>query len=172
MGFSRQKYWSGLPFPSPGAGIPDPGIEPMSPALQVNSLPSEPPGKPVITVRLSQRFSLRCSSSPLPGPHPARNLLRHPPASHPLSPARLRSTHTGVLLGSALPAFPFRWVERLWSVCCCERPLDGSLCVFILSLQPDSKVLEGFCFFPFVSSQSVQDNGQERNLLFVDLLTN
>ena len=33
MGFSRQKYWSGLPFPSPG-GLPDPGIEPRSPALQ------------------------------------------------------------------------------------------------------------------------------------------
>ena len=33
VGFSRQKYWSGLPFPSPG-GLPDPGIEPRSPALQ------------------------------------------------------------------------------------------------------------------------------------------
>ena len=38
MGFSRQEYWSGLPFPSPG-NLPDPGIKPMSPALQVNSLP-------------------------------------------------------------------------------------------------------------------------------------
>jgi len=45
MEFSRQKYWSGLPFPSPG-DLPDPGIEPMSPALQADSLPSEPPGKP------------------------------------------------------------------------------------------------------------------------------
>ena len=41
----RQEYWSGLPFPSLGA-IPDPGIEPRSPALQADSLPSEPPGKP------------------------------------------------------------------------------------------------------------------------------
>ena len=39
--FSRQEYWSGLPFPSPG-DLPDPGIEPKSPALQVDSLPSEP----------------------------------------------------------------------------------------------------------------------------------
>ena len=42
MGFSRQEYWSGLPFPSPG-DLPDPGIEPRSPALQADSLPSEPP---------------------------------------------------------------------------------------------------------------------------------
>ena len=45
MEFSRQEHWNGLPFPSPG-DIPDPGIEPRSPALQVVSLPSEPPGKP------------------------------------------------------------------------------------------------------------------------------
>ena len=46
MGFSRQEYWSGLPFPSPG-DLPDPGIKPRSPALQTDALPSEPPGKPV-----------------------------------------------------------------------------------------------------------------------------
>ena len=45
-GFSRQEYWSGLPFPSPGA-LPDPGIEPRSPALQADALTSEPPGKHV-----------------------------------------------------------------------------------------------------------------------------
>ena len=44
MEFSRQEYWSGLPFPSPG-DLPDPGIEPRSPALQVDSLPTELPGK-------------------------------------------------------------------------------------------------------------------------------
>ena len=43
-GFSRQEYWSGLPFPSPG-DLPNPGIEPGSPALQTDALPSEPPGK-------------------------------------------------------------------------------------------------------------------------------
>ena len=43
MGFSRQEYWSGLPFPSPG-DLSDPGIEPRSPALQADTLPSEPPG--------------------------------------------------------------------------------------------------------------------------------
>ena len=45
-GFSRQKHCSGLPFPSPG-GLPNPGIEPRSPSLQADSLPSEPPGKPI-----------------------------------------------------------------------------------------------------------------------------
>ena len=47
MGFSRQECWSGLPFPSPG-DLPDPGIEPGSPALQADALPSEPPGKPPV----------------------------------------------------------------------------------------------------------------------------
>ena len=45
MGFSRQECQSGLPFPSPG-DLPDPGIKPESPALQADTLPSEPPGKP------------------------------------------------------------------------------------------------------------------------------
>ena len=42
MGFFRQEYWSGLPFPSPG-DLPKPGIEPRSPALQADALTSEPP---------------------------------------------------------------------------------------------------------------------------------
>ena len=50
MGFSRQGYWSGLPFPPPGS-FPNPGVEPMSPispALQVDYLPAEPSGIPAI----------------------------------------------------------------------------------------------------------------------------
>ena len=43
MEFSRQEDWSELPFPSPGE-LPDPGIEPRSPTLQADSLPTEPPG--------------------------------------------------------------------------------------------------------------------------------
>ena len=45
MEFSRQEYWRGLPFPTPG-NLPDPGIKPGSPAWQADSSPSEPPGKP------------------------------------------------------------------------------------------------------------------------------
>ena len=44
LGIPRQEYWSGLPIPHTG-DLPDPGIEPGSPALQADSLPSEPPGK-------------------------------------------------------------------------------------------------------------------------------
>ena len=45
MEFSRQEYWSGLPFPSPG-DLPNPGVEPRSPILQVGSLPADLPGNP------------------------------------------------------------------------------------------------------------------------------
>ena len=51
MGFSRQQYWSGLPFSSP-RDLTDPGIEPGSPALQTDALPSEPPGKSSIYILL------------------------------------------------------------------------------------------------------------------------
>ena len=45
MGFLRQEYWSGLPFPAPGA-LPDPGIEALSPALAGGFFTAESPGKP------------------------------------------------------------------------------------------------------------------------------
>ena len=45
MEFSRQEYWSGLPFPAAG-DLPDPGIESRFPALWADALPSEPPGNP------------------------------------------------------------------------------------------------------------------------------
>ena len=56
MGFSRQEYWSGLPFPSPG-DLPNPGIEPRSPALQTDALPSEPLGKPKLQFLVLWWFS-------------------------------------------------------------------------------------------------------------------
>ena len=52
MEFSRHEYWSGLPFPSPG-DLPDPGVEPGSPTLQAEALPSEPPGKEAVLEVLS-----------------------------------------------------------------------------------------------------------------------
>ena len=51
MRFSRQEYWSGVPLPSPG-DLPDLGIGPRSPALQADTLLSEPPGKPNVIVYL------------------------------------------------------------------------------------------------------------------------
>ena len=56
MGFSRQGYWSGLPFPSP-EDLPDPGIEPRSLALQADALPSEPPGKPITKTLSKNAFT-------------------------------------------------------------------------------------------------------------------
>ena len=56
MGFSRQKYWSGLPFP-PSGDLSNPGIEPRSPEVQADSLPAEPPGKPKNTEVGSNPFS-------------------------------------------------------------------------------------------------------------------
>ena len=54
MGFSRQEYWSELPFPFPG-DLPDPGIEPRSPALQADSLPTELQGK-ILTILVTYCF--------------------------------------------------------------------------------------------------------------------
>ena len=54
MGFSRQEYRSGLPFPSP-EDLPDPGIKPRSPTLQADALTSESPGKPNIYILLSHK---------------------------------------------------------------------------------------------------------------------
>ena len=61
--FSRQEYWNRLPFPPPGH-LPGSGIEPKSPALHVDSLPSQPPGKPLyLNVRLALFIVLfSCSS--------------------------------------------------------------------------------------------------------------
>ena len=56
MEFSRQEYWSGLSFPSPG-DLPDPGMEPQSPALQADALPSEPPGNPKYKKGFAQKLA-------------------------------------------------------------------------------------------------------------------
>ena len=60
IGFSRQEYWSGLPFPSPG-DLPNPGIERRSPALQVDSLPAEPPGQQLLFCNLNSVMNVNLS---------------------------------------------------------------------------------------------------------------
>ena len=64
MGFSRQEYWSGLPFPSP-EDLPDPGIEPRSPTLQADALSSEPTFLPVSFNMILPQFSLRATRHPV-----------------------------------------------------------------------------------------------------------
>ena len=59
MGFSRQEYWSGLPCPPPG-DLPDPGIEPVSSALERDSLPSEGLGKPLDFPKGERNFPGEC----------------------------------------------------------------------------------------------------------------
>jgi len=58
MRFSRQEYWSGLPFPSPG-DLPDPGIKHRSPTLQADALTSEPPGKPQMNAETIKQSEIR-----------------------------------------------------------------------------------------------------------------
>ena len=81
---SRQEYWSGLPFPSP-RDFPDPGIEPRSPALQTDYLPSEPQGKPKSLPAAAAKSLQSCPTlcdpkdgsppgSPVPGILQARTL--------------------------------------------------------------------------------------------------
>ena len=65
MGFSRQENWNGLPCPLSG-DLPNPGTEPRSPALQVDSLPSEPPGKPCVCMCICSFSGLCDSRKPLP----------------------------------------------------------------------------------------------------------
>ena len=78
MGSSRQEYWSGLPFPSPG-DLPHPGIEPGSPALQADSLPSEPPGKPWVR-KIPWRRKWQPTPVILPGKsHGQRSLVGYNP---------------------------------------------------------------------------------------------
>ena len=60
MGFPRQEYWSGLPFPPPG-DLPDPGIEPVSPALVGRFFSTEPPGKPLQLTKSDLQVSLHAS---------------------------------------------------------------------------------------------------------------
>ena len=64
VGFSRQEYWSGLPFPSPG-DLSTPGIKPTSPTLWADSLPSEPSGKPTFSLILINLFIFGCTGSVL-----------------------------------------------------------------------------------------------------------
>ena len=82
MGFSRQEYWSGWPFPSP-RDLPNQGFEPGSPARQADSLPSEPPGKPSKLDIYNRRRKWQPTPVFLPGEsHKQRSLVGYSPWSH------------------------------------------------------------------------------------------
>ena len=125
--FSKQEYWSGLPFPSPG-DLPDLGIKPRSPSLKADSLPSETPGKPHIYMtmyKIDNQFSsvaqscltlcdpMNCSTPGLPVHHQLPEFTQTHvhwvsdaiQPSHPLSspspPAPNPSQHQGL----------FQWIN-------------------------------------------------------------
>ena len=103
MGFSGQNYWSGLPFPSPG-DLPDPGIKPSSPALQADSLPSEPPGKPRTTV---------WPNNPTPG-----HIHREKPSSKRHMYPSIQSNMFAIARTWKQPKCPSieKWIKQMWSV--------------------------------------------------------
>ena len=73
MGFSRQEYWSGLPFPSP-VDLLNPGVKPASPALHEDSLPSELPGKPLL-IQIQMGFNIAIMTLKLWGPEYHRKII-------------------------------------------------------------------------------------------------
>ena len=63
MGFSRQEHWRGLPFPSPG-DLPDPGMEPASPALAGGFFTTALPGKPILVMKVKLLSRVQLSATP------------------------------------------------------------------------------------------------------------
>ena len=113
MEFYRQEYWSGLPFLSPG-DLPDPGIKPRSPALQADSSPFEPPGKPKNTgvnslsllqgnflIQESNRGLLHCRLILYQSSYPGENLSNDPNIMN------LNSSSDGQFLTITLGQVPF-----------------------------------------------------------------
>ena len=106
MGFSKQEYWSGLPFPSP-RDLSSPGTESRSPVLQADSLPSEPPGKPCPSLSpkvhsSSCPLSQRCHPAILPSVAPS-----------PMDPERTSKSHSQLLSSLGHGCYTGFWPMRL-----------------------------------------------------------
>ena len=129
MGFSRQEYWSGLPFPSP-RDLPESGIEPGSPALQAGDLPTELWGKPfslLLLLLLLSRFScVRLCVTPWTAAHQA-------PPSMGFSRQEYWS---GVPLPSLFPLYvPWNNGVRCHDLsCCCCFTFKSALLLFSFTL--------------------------------------
>ena len=143
MGFSRQEYQSGLPFPSPG-DLPDPGVEPSSPAMQADALPSEPPGKPLQKAHPKssncQHPKLTLATDPEGHLAQATPFLRRPPRSsvqfshsvmssslwpHGLQHDRLPCPSIPRASSNSCPSS--RWCHPTISILCCPLPLLPSI---------------------------------------------
>ena len=114
MGFSRQEYWSGFQCPPPGA-LPNPGMEPGSPTMQVDSLLSEPSGKPYeskvmhfITFPLPPNEERR----PIPAPEPwAKISWQHVPCHEPW---HCSTEEAHFITGSSI--IYFTWTLYRWNL--------------------------------------------------------
>ena len=142
-GFSRPEYWSGYPLPSPG-DLPNPGIEPRPPALQVDSLPAEPQGYICVTNVYNQAFHHQTkvpltsgaliSAQPLPLQALQRSVQCHGPSRR----ARLRgppaSGHRGVKRAYVLRARLLSWRSPLqWTYAQFILTREGLTCAFTVS---------------------------------------
>ena len=94
MGFSRQEYWCGLQFPSPG-DLPNPGIEPRSPVLQAEALTSEPPGKHPVSC-IEPRLAIHFLHDIIHVSMPFSQII--PPSPSPTESKRLFYTSVSLLL--------------------------------------------------------------------------
>ena len=117
-GISRQVYWSGLPFSS-RTYLPNPGIKPRSPALQVDYLPSEPPGKPLLS-RLSltkpqSTFTTLSATSPLHISYSPCKVV------HTLGPQPILLSHVHVFIW-------FKSYYQHQSVSTCQNPIHPFMC--------------------------------------------
>ena len=101
MGFFRQEYWSGLPFPSPG-DLPNPGIEHSSPALQADALTSEPPGKPKSSLISEAQFLKPNQTKP-------KNPKRFSPAAVRPEDAEMEAQARRHLVSWVTHRFPSVW---------------------------------------------------------------
>ena len=109
--FFRQEYWSGLTFPSPG-DLPDPGIEPRSPALQADSLPSELSGKPLVLKKLGIKLTYD-TAIPLLGIYPENNIIQRGTCTPMFIAALFAIVRTW-----KLPRCPLadEWIRKLWYI--------------------------------------------------------
>ena len=96
MGFPRQEYWSGLPFPSPG-DLWDPGIKPRSPALQVNSLPTELCEKPILPLVTNDCISWGFPSGSVIKNLPVKQETQVPSLDHEHPLEKRLATHSRIL---------------------------------------------------------------------------
>ena len=138
MGFSRQEYWSGSPFPSPG-DLPRSGIKPRSPALQTDSLPSEPPGTSLLrgldelihmthleSFQLHRKHSANVSHNYFFNVEKKLSLSEHPSGSGIV----LSTLHHALILivtqqGTNCYAY-FYWVKRLNSSSRIRKLVNGT----------------------------------------------